>query len=466
MSRSLRPAALLAFVILASGAACSSKDSTPPDDSDTDIQAVGSTDDVKYIDITVTRLSDHALVYYSGILPSSNYQNMRQALEEHVTLQASTDFLFDANAYDTNKVLLASALTVQKATQPAGVPTTVLIVIDLGGGGTDSSNVDITAVTDNIPVLSPPSLSTLPSAGGQVTLTYLATDADWPTIDPSETMTFFSAVLSGNATPMSGSLFTLGQSYTVTLNDDQPVEILCVVVDRFDQANYLIMEMDPSSGEFHLAEQGDGFAVISPLSTRTLANAAAASPPPITGQVDVVILQREEVSEIQAIVRASLASQVTPDDVAIWEEGTVKSFNIYEEQPGQTPPVDHKIRVAVPGGATIDTLKFYPGPLVTFNADAQEGTSLANPTITSQSPGGSLTAGTPASITGTNFTGLSTLYLESSGGTFYPLSPGGETGTSVSTVIPAGVPAGTYTLQLFTYGRIALASPYSVTISD
>jgi hypothetical protein len=355
----MRCVSLVALTALLAG--CSSKSAIPDGDSDVTIQAsTVATNDVKYIEIMVHQLSDGALVYDSGIQPSTNFQDTRQYLEEHVPLQGSTDFLFDAKAFDANKVFLKDGNTVQEATQPPGHSTTILIVIDLNGGDTNPTSVaDIAAVTDNIPILKPPTFNV---SGSTYTIHLTATDEDQDTdagpIDSHETLTYFSSVLAGNV-DLSGNtspgLFTEGQDFTFNALDSQPITILTAVVDRLNQSTFAIVEIDPTSGSVQTVEFGEGYALFDGnANMRRVHNGDVPTGPP-TGPIAVAVLKHvaqdgSGAHSVQAISRSDDSLAVTPANVAYWDSGVVRSFNVYHEQPDSMGNVvtDYKLRVEIP----------------------------------------------------------------------------------------------------------------------
>ncbi len=493
--------ALAAMAILGA-TACSSQSDT----STTDIQAsVALTSDVAKIDITVHQLSNGALLYYSGKqdVDSTTFPN-RKSLERSVKLPASTDMLFDASAYDVDGNLVAVALTIQQSTQPPGVDTQVLIVIDLNPtqNGGNNSGTDITAVTDNIPVLVPPQVDTLPSIGGHITLTYQASDADWPG-DPMETMTFFSTILTGNVTPDPGDadLFAQGSTFGFTFNDDQEVQILCGVVDRFHQAGYAVIVLDPSTGLFQVTEQTEGYAIMvgddgstglprlahhdDPASTPT-------NPPPASGTVVLAVVRHGmlNTTEIdQAINRADDSTQVTPLNEAIWQTGTggVRSFNKYvaPTQPGMPTSYVYKLRVELIGSGAetapdqvndiIDTMTFGgTASVFGFVDQAEEPISgiqetidvpaiVGAPASTTVAPGAQLT------YNATGMAGLSVVYFEGAANDpllFADFSETNGTPDSVTITVPAdAIPTHTYTVHYVSFGRITGTSPTQLTIS-
>ncbi len=505
---------LALFVALAG---CASKSSIPANDSSVNIQAsTTATSDVKFIEIIVHQLSDGSLVYDSGIQPSSDFQDTRQHLEENVPLQSSTDFLFDAKAFDVNQVLLKNGNQVQEATQPAGTSTTVLIVIDLNAGDTGvTSPADITAVTDNIPVIYPP---TLVQSGGSYTLNYKATDTDQdadggPPIDSNETLTFFSSILSGNvdlSANVNPGLFTEGQTFSFVFNDNQPVRILSAVVDRLNQLTFAITEIDPSTGSFQTVEYGEGYALfddntIVPGTKKSHDRNTGSAPQPDptgphSGTIAVTVLKHVippangivGTVAVEAITRSDDSLVVTPNNVAYWDSGVVQSFNRYEEQPNSdgTIIVDYKLRVQVPtpadtlsapaSGFTIDTMKFIPssGSFIASSDLQEAGAVLPTPSInmvTDGSGGTDFAPGSAVIVDGADFSGGipfaveiddRQIYLQQGGTYAYPVNISSPDYQSVfSFGLPANIGAGTWDVVVCSYGRICVTESGAISIS-
>ncbi len=513
---------LVATVLFLAGG-CASKASIPANDSDVDIQAsTTATSDVKYIEIIVHQLSDGSLVYNSGLQPSSDFQDTRQHLEEVVALTGATDFLFDAKAFDVDKNLLKNGNQVQEATQPAGVSTTVLIVIDLNSGDTGvTSPADITAVTDNIPVLEPP---TLTQSGGAMVLNYNATDldqsADGGPIDSQETLTYFTSVLAGNvdiSANLVPGLFTEGQTFTFSFNDTQPVKILSAVVDRLNQLTFAITDIDPVTGAFQTVEYGEGYALfdgntLTPSPKKVHARNADDPTGPPSGPIAVVVLKHGSPStggittsapanfSVEAISRSDDSLVVTPNNVAYWNSGVVASFNRYEEQPDANGNIviDFKLRVLIgaPTGTSFvnspppslidDTIKFAAdgNNHFVFTQEGAEQATLPIPLIGSVTGGTS--PGAAAELDGSWFDGSYNMpnsndtnpglderqiYLQDVNDPtnyVFPVSVAlvsGGSGSEVTFQIPTSATSGTYTAVLCTYGRDCTTAPTPITIT-
>ncbi len=427
-------------------------------------------------------------------------------LEVNVALAGGTDFVFDANAYDVNQAFLKAGNTVQEATQPAGHSTTVLIVIDLNSGDTNPTGpADITAVTDNIPVLYPP---TLTGSGSTYTLHYQATDADLDAdggpIDSQETLTYFSSILAGNVSGQT-DLFTEAQDFTFTINDSQPVRILSAVVDRLNQLTYAITVIDPTSGSFQTVEYGEGYALFDDNtiipSPRVAHHARQTGDPtgPHTGPIAVTVLKHQIPAQdglpagqaVEAISRSEISLTVTPANVAYWDGGVIQSFNRYEEQPDMNGNIviDYKLRVQIPAppgskapasGLIIDTVKFMPsaGSFI-FAPDIQENSAfLPTPeidSVTDENGSATFAPGDQAVVAGNDFMGAIPMineiddrqvYLQQSGQYSYPVklnSTDFETGLTF--FLPEDISSGSYDLVVCNYGRICTTAPAAVSVT-
>ncbi len=505
---------------------CASRSSIPSNESSVDIQAsTTATIDVKFIEIIVHQLSDGSLVYDSGIQPSSDFQDTRQHLEEEVALQGATDFTFDANAFDVNKTFLKAGNQVQEATQPAGQSTSVLIVIDLNSGDTNpTAETDITAVTDNIPVIYPP---TLTSSSGVFTLHYKATDidqsADGGPIDSNETLTFFSSVLAGNVDLSSNTLpglFTEGPDFNFAFLDSQPVKILSAVVDRLNQLTFAITEIDPTTGAFQTVEYGEGYALfdgntLTPTPKKAHDRSTGDPTGPYNGPIAVAVLKhgvpgpgttRANSFSVEAISRSDDSLVVTPNNVAFWNEGAVQSFNRYEEQPDSsgTIVIDFKLRVMVAAvngtifttfppvdpqpSTVIDSIKFVSdgNNHFVFAQQVQEQAILPTPDITGLSPT-SAGPGDSVEVDGSYFTGSYDIYAAGfpnsandqrqiylqiadpvTGEDYgYPVvSNVASDGSSVNIVIPQGLGAGAYDVVVCTFGRLCSVMQGALQVTD
>ncbi len=517
---------LAAAVALALGS-CASKSSLPDGDSAVNIQAsTDTTSDVHYIDIKVHQLSDGSLVYNSGLQPSMNFQDTRQALVEQVGLKASTDYLFDATAYQTldPSSVVAVSLTVEMATLAPGQTTNVLIVIDLNPEGPGVGPADITAVTDNIPIINPP---TLTGSAPTFTLHFSATDAELdgdagPPTDPNETLTLFSSVLAGNVDISANTdpaLFTEGSDFVFTFKDGQPVKILSAVVDRLNQMSFAITDIDPASGSFQTVEYGTGYAlfdenIIIPAPRKVHGRVTIGDPTgPHTGEIAVAVLKHGQppadptspaTFSVEAIAHSDDSLAVTPANVAFWNEGAVASFNRYEEQPDMSGNivVDLKLRVAIsppplgtvvtatPAPSTIyDTIKFVSdgnGHFL-FADEAQEQATLPRPSISDVtppmgSPGASIMVGGAFFAGAYDMSAVTLLdyandqrqvYLQMTDALSgqldyaYPHASSLATdGSALTFSIPSPITAGTYDLVVCTYGRICTSAPGAVLVTS
>ncbi len=465
----LTASALAAALALSGAMSCSSKDSTPDDSDGTSnvdlLAGILMTSDVKYIDIKVTRLSDHKLMYYSGIQPAVDgnvpippattgpWQG-REYLERVVSLAADTDYLFDATAYpsvdgtpppdpaDTNTADDKFALTVQQQTLHVGQTTKVLIVIDLNPtGNNNNSGTDITAVTDNFPVMDTPSLSNadptspdVPSFGNLITLTYTATDADIGN-DPLERLIYFTTVLSNGAfaTADDGTsnypldLFAVGDTTDFYMNG--PMDILAGVTDRFGRVAYQIMHLDPSTSEFEVTSTGEGYAVFT-TAPDTIDAVVLKIPPAIDSDRN---LDAASQGTIQLITRATTVQQddgagdtnnsTVPDELAFWNGGKVESFNAYETEDDAGNITElYKLRVGLdydtstpPVAGIIDTVELNMSVdgihMDFFNPVEESGATIPDPAITAVDPELDVHGDDHIGLTGSGFTGVSMVYF-------------------------------------------------------
>ncbi len=465
--------------------------------SDVEIQAsTAETSQVHYIEITVHELATGELVYDSGLRPTADFQDTRQMLDRDVMLTGATDYLFDASAYETSdpSSFLKAGNTVQEATQPAGHPTTVLIVIDLNAGGTNpTSETVISAVSDNIPMIAPPTIAGTVATGQPLEIDLTGSDADLDAdagpIDPGETLTFFTTVLSGNVDLSANSnpgLFTPGQAFQLTILDDQPVELLSAVVDKLNQLTFVVTEIDPRGGGFATIETGEGYALFDGDGvTYDPAN------PPVTGPIACLVVKHgvpDGGHSVEIISRADDSMVRIPTDTAYWDGGLVQSFNRYQEADGS---VDFKLRVAIPtppgtanppvGGSTVDALKIAEDTTGHFGFTveaAEAGAVLPAPSIdgvTASGGGSSFSPGDPVVVSGSSFTAAipaatpfdsQQVYLAMGGTYAYPTSLSSPDPTSeVDFTLPADLASGTWDLVVCTYGHMCVTSTAAISVA-
>ncbi len=330
---------LVAALMAVSLGACSSKDSNVPIATMNLDGTVDMSEEVDLIEFQGFYLDTGRLSFDVSVSATELIDGRYEAVLSE-QLSPDTEMLFKAIAYrDTGNIdpqtgkeiytEVGAALPVQKPTGDANTFTNVLLVIELNpdAGGSDSSGGDITAITDNFPIIQTVSMSGLPR-DGDLNLQTVASD-----VDPSDFASIYYVILSGNVNvdedyPDSPLLFIPGvddgngnmDQFTFELNDNTVATIVAFAVDIYGRCTYQAyhVQQDP---EFERIAEGDCYAYFD-QSGRILVAALEAGN-------NVIVL-----SDSPNPADGSGTDHVVPWDIGQYANAQIASFNEINALPG------------------------------------------------------------------------------------------------------------------------------------
>ncbi len=474
-------------------AACSGSQGTGGDkQAPTDIQALVDINSggPYYIEIQVHRIADNGLVYDTGRQAVSPITTVgdpnigRDLLHVVTDLDPDSNFVFEASLFNTADLTIAAVATatpVQQLTNGPGETTYVKLTIDLNTGSTTSpSPTDITAVTDNIPVLDDgfiadaPCVNDVDSGVDDPVLTshlsFSATD-----LDANDPTTYFAAVIGNSADvtvvspnadlftllPASGGLATFAFNMT---SANEVVYVLYGALDTKNQLSYRIAAFDPTEATFSNVARGEGYGIYTPDGHH----------------LAIGVFKNLDDSKVFAITRVNNTdTTVNSGNLQVWPNASVASLNAYEnddagleyllrvefDRPdlasgGDTTPIVDRIDYTFAStSATFATV----APNVFYSLDQELKTGDNLTTVTSVAVGSSSSSGGVLTISpssGTFNQPVGQYYFSSVAGGEYPIGSLLETpavyapAASYGLAIPEYLPAGTYTLKTCSYGDV------------